>query len=37
MFSNMKNKEYTEFEHSSIFQVKLVAKNILLGPCDVSF
>ena len=47
MFSNMKKKEYIESEHSDIFQVKLVAKNILLGPwgpnaklflqCDVSF
>ena len=47
MFSDMKKKEYMEFEHSDIFQVKLVTKNILLGPwgpnaklflqCDVSF
>ena len=30
MFSNMKNEEYMESELSSIFRVKVVAKNILL-------
>ena len=32
MFSNMKKEEYMEFEHSIIFQIKLVTKNIPPGP-----
>ena len=31
MFSSMKKEEYIESELSGIFQVKVVAKNIMLG------
>ena len=31
MFSNMKWKEYMEYELFGIFRVKVVAKNILFG------
>ena len=31
MFLNMKKEEYMEFEHSGIFWVKKIAKNIRLG------
>ena len=31
MFSSKKKEEYVEFELPGIFQVKVVAKNIVLG------
>ena len=37
MFSSIKMEEYMESEHSGIFWVKLVAKNIVLGSPGTHF
>ena len=37
MFSGMKMEEYMESEHSGVFWVKLVAKNIVLGSSGTRF
>ena len=37
MFSSIKMEEYMESEHSGIFRVKLVTKNIVRGSLGTQF